>query len=200
MGQPHFEKPRSSNLFAILGDRSTYDLLAPEPQLTTLFVLSSQSNGIALANFVGSLASRWISGLPWGSRKYLNKPELKPRTWATSWTAVLNWFASWSASSDNFDLQKITYPKMGRSHWSKWHVEAYACSPSFSRQEGVSFTCTKRRRSMFSAPGPPGICLHRDVQYGYPESPDLAMRSTPRSQVKEEQFGMQACSSFTLQQ
>ena len=68
------------------------------------------------------LASRGVRGAPLSSRKRGHEPEAKPSACTSSWMAVASCESKSAAAEERAVGQKLTWPKMGRSYWSRWHV------------------------------------------------------------------------------
>ena len=104
--------PRSVPTASVVADGTIQLPLVPSGQLYPLVTAGSPS------------ASRGVRGLPSSSRKRGHDDDAKPSAWSISCTAVLSCSPHSAASVETCDAQKCAWPKIGRSYWSRWHVEA----------------------------------------------------------------------------
>ena len=70
------------------------------------------------------LASLAVRGAPFSSRKSAHEAEAKPSACRISCTAVLSCSGKLPSLASRAEGQKLAWPKMGRSNWSRTHVDA----------------------------------------------------------------------------
>ena len=99
------------------------------------------------------------------TKRTYQESELKPRAWKSSWIAVpiARVISFWSAVDDGTrNGQKFTEPNVGRSYWSRWHVDAYARTPDVAPEGGHDADCsavTNTIKSTLGTPAPAGMMV-----------------------------------------